>query len=101
MSIQLSGSQRRYLRAEAHQLKAVVQVGKQGVSSQVVAQIASAFDAHELIKVQYPAEREEKEGLVDLLQDRLGAVCAGIVGHVLILYRRHPDPDQRRYSLPS
>lgn len=101
MSIQLSGRQRRYLRSEAHELKAVVQVGKHGVTPQVLAQIAAAFDAHELIKVQYPAEKEQKEALADLLQDRLGAVCAGMVGHVLILYRRHPEPEERRYSLPS
>jgi predicted nucleic acid-binding protein len=46
--------------------------------------------------VQAPAPREEKEELTAHLRERLGAEAVGIIGHVLILYRRQfTDLEQR------
>ncbi len=96
----LTGAQRKWLRGQAHNLRPVVQLGRQGLSEAVLAQIDAALEAHELIKVQAPAPRQEKEELAARLRDRLGAEAVGIIGHVLILYRRHPDPERRRIVPP-
>lgn len=96
-----AGKQRRYLRAAAHALKPIVQIGKAGASAAVLAQIDQALAGHELIKVQFGAERAEKEALADQLGRELGTLCAGIIGHVLILYRQQADPEKRRYQLPA
>jgi len=47
----LKGSDRRHLRGLAHQLKPVVQVGKQGLIENLITTVSQALDAHELIKV--------------------------------------------------
>jgi RNA-binding protein len=87
-----SGKRRRALRALAHPLKPAVQVGQRGITAGVLAQIDSALTDHELIKVKLsadcPVDRDEAgEKLVAKLDCELG----GIVGRVLVLYRKHPE----------
>lgn len=95
----LSGKQKRTLRGLAHDLEPVVHVGKAGLSDELVAQVARALDAHELIKVRVLVGKDEKDELLAELERATGAAEAGRVGHVSILYRRHPDPEKRRIRL--
>ena len=95
----LSGKQKRTLRGLAHDLEPVVHVGKAGLTDELVGQIARALDAHELIKVRVLVGKDEKDELVAEIERVTGAAEAGRVGHVAILYRRHPDPDKRRISV--
>jgi RNA-binding protein len=91
----LTGKQRRFLRAEAHGLEPVVMVGKEGLSDTVLQAVRDALLAHELIKVRLldtaPLERQE---LADQLPGRVKAEVAGLIGRVLILYKRHPHKPQ-------
>jgi RNA-binding protein len=96
----LTGKQRRHLRAEAHALRPVVRVGRHGVSKAVLHEIDKALADHELVKVQYVAEKQEKRQLEDQVELGLRAASAGGIGHVLIFYRQHADPEKRRYTLP-
>ncbi|MFP3422794.1 YhbY family RNA-binding protein, partial [Bacillus sp. SIMBA_161] len=48
----LSGKQKRFLRAEAHHLSPIYQVGKNGVSEAMCKDISDALEKRELIKVQ-------------------------------------------------
>ena len=89
--MELSGKQRRFLRAEAHHLEPVVMVGKEGVTESVVAAVSQALTDHELIKVRVlegaPLERAE---VAEALTPAAEAQLVGQIGRVLILYRRHP-----------
>lgn len=96
----LTGAQRQWLRGQAHALSPAVQLGRQGLSEAALRQIDAALAAHELIKVQAIVPRKEKGALAETLAERLGAEVAGVIGHVFILYRRHPDPAKRRIELP-
>jgi RNA-binding protein len=88
----LTGGQRRRLRALAHHLSPVVQVGKEGVTDSLLGAVEQALEDHELIKVRVlesaPVARKEAG---QEIADWLGAHVAGGVGRVLILYRRHPN----------
>lgn len=95
----LSGKQKRTLRGLAHELEPVVHVGKAGLTDELLGQIDRALDAHELIKVRVLVGKDEKAGLVRAIESATGAAEAGRVGHVTILYRRHPDPEKRRIAL--
>jgi RNA-binding protein len=96
----LSGAQRKWLRGMAHTLRPVVQIGKNGFSDAILQQIDEALEIHELIKVQAPAAKEEKQALARRLEEELAAEAVGLIGHVLILYRRNPDPEKQIYDLP-
>lgn len=95
----LDGRQRKRLRGMAHALEPIVHVGKSGVTDELVAQLDRALDAHELVKVRFLEGKEEKSELTAELCARTGAVTAGAVGHVAILFRPHPDESKRRIRL--
>lgn len=96
----LSGKQRRFLRAEAHGLEPVVMVGKEGLTPSVTSAVQDALLAHELIKVRVldgaPIERKEAS---ERLPAAVKAELVGLVGRVLILYKRHPH--EPRIVLPK
>ena len=50
-SFMLTPSERKALKAKAHKLDPVVQIGDKGLTEQVIAEIDRALQAHELIKV--------------------------------------------------
>lgn len=99
----LRGSQRKYLRGLAHNLRPVVQVGRDGLSDGVMAAFEVALDAHELVKVQFLAEKDRaaKKELAAEMETRCAAECVGRIGHMAIFFRRQEDPDRRRVTLPG
>jgi len=97
----LKGSQRKWLRGQAHALRPSVQIGRQGLGEGALSEIDLALDAHELIKVQAVAPKEEKQEMGRRIAAELGAELVGLIGHVLILYRRQADPEKRQIELPG
>ncbi|WP_417475104.1 ribosome assembly RNA-binding protein YhbY [Luteimonas mephitis] len=99
MPIVLTAAQNRFLRGQAHDLKAMLQVGGKGVTDAVVAEVAAALEHHELIKVKIAAtDREARDAIIDNLAERSDAALVQRIGHVAILYR--PSEEQRRIVLP-
>jgi len=95
----LTAVQNRFLRGQAHDLKAMLQVGGKGVTDAVVAEVSGALEHHELIKVKVAAEdREARDAIIAELATRTDAALVQRIGHVAILYR--PNPEQRRIVLP-
>ena len=93
---QLSGLQRRRLRALAHPLRPVVHVGEAGLSEAVVADVDAALATHELVKIRLH-EPDDKRAAARELADASGAALCGLVGHTVILYR--PDPEAPRLEI--
>ena len=97
----LTGSERNYLRGVAHSYKPLVQIGKEGLSDNVLTAIDDAIEAHELIKVKMAADRDERERLVPIIEERSHCECVGTVGRIAILYRQNPDPEKRKIAFPG
>ena len=99
----LDGLQRKFLRGLAHARKPVVLIGQQGVTETVVASTKANLRRHELIKVHFNEFKEKalKQALSSELARRSGAHLVGLIGHTAILYRPHPDADQRKIRLPQ
>jgi len=89
----LRGFQRRHLRKLAHGRKPIVFVGEGGVSGAVMKALDAALLDHELVKVKL-REPESKKQTAEELAERSGAELCGLVGHMVILYRRHPEAPQ-------
>lgn len=90
----LTGKQKSYLRALAHKLKPVVQVGHQGATEAVLAAVEVALERHELIKVKVSGEAESDAAEVaPALEKGTRSQVAQIIGHTVVLYRRRErDP---------
>lgn len=91
---ELTGKQKRFLRARAHELDPVVQIGNAGLTEGVVNQMDRALEHHELIKVKLAREAPlTKEEATSKLPQETGSHLVGQVGRVVILYRaRKKDP---------
>lgn len=88
----LSGKQRRYLRGLGHELKVIVQVGKDGVDDGVVAAIDQALTDHELIKLKIGDNANlDRHEAADELAKRTKSDVAQVLGYTVLLYRPHPD----------
>ena len=95
----LTGKQRRHLRALAHKLSPVVQVGKDGLDEGLVAAVDRALADHELIKVKLgeAAGLDRHDAALDLAA-RTGSEVAQVLGNTVVLYRA--DPEEPRIALP-
>jgi RNA-binding protein len=99
MSISLTSAQTRFLRGQAHGLKAILQVGGKGISNTLVDEVSGALEHHELIKVKVAAEdREARDALIDDLVRRTDSSLVQRIGHTAVLYR--PSQDHRQIVLP-
>lgn len=88
---QLNASQRRELRARAHALKPVVQIGNDGLSAGVVGETDRALAAHELIKVRILDEaRDDRDAMLAALCAATGAAPVQHIGKTLVLWRPKP-----------
>ncbi|MDZ4716963.1 MAG: ribosome assembly RNA-binding protein YhbY [Roseiflexaceae bacterium] len=96
----LSTTQRQFLRRSAHALKPTIQIGKNGITPQLIAGVGLELDAHELIKVKFMEFREEKRELAEDLATQLAADLVALIGNTAILYRQQRDPEKRKISLP-
>ncbi len=96
---QLNNTQKQHLRRLAHELKPVVQIGKNGVTDQVHATIDHELNAHELIKVKFMDFRDEKKELTDDIVAASRSALISLIGNVAILYREQADPEKRRIRL--
>lgn len=101
MTSELTGKQKKRLRGLAHGLSAVVRVGKAGITASVLGEVDRALTDHELIKVRLQADRDERVAMLERIVAATGARVAGTVGGVAILYRPHPDPEQRRVRIEA
>lgn len=92
MSRTLTTKERAHLKARAHALEPVVQIGGSGATDRVVAEVERALTAHELIKVKVSSnDRDERVAVGDEICARTEATAVHRVGKVLILWRPRPD----------
>lgn len=91
---ELTGPQRRYLRALGQRLGATLHVGHDGVSDAVVQQADAQLEARELIKVRVGDNApEDRHETAESLAGRTGAHLAQVIGRTALLYRpRREDP---------
>jgi RNA-binding protein len=97
----LAGSQRTYLRGLAHKLRPVIQVGKNGITPDLIKAVDEALEIHELIKVKFVDFKEERKELSQEIADGTSSEAVGLVGNVVILYRQNPDDERLKITLPG
>lgn len=88
----LTAKQRRDLLAASHALRPVADVSPDNVSDAVIAQVRTAFNGRELLKVRVRADTAaECDAVAAEFVTRVPCTLVRRVGHVLVLYREGPD----------
>ena len=85
----LTGKQKRYLRSLAANERAIIQVGKEGVSANLIDTLDKALEARELVKVTVLKNCDDpvRELAYDLAAGS-NAEIVQTIGRVIIFYRR-------------
>ena len=97
---QLKGSQKKYLRSQAHHLKPLVIIGRNGINKQVIASVYLALKDHELIKVKFGEFKEAKKEISGEIAQATKSELVGIIGNIAIFYRQYPEPELRKIKVP-
>lgn len=88
----LTSKKRAFLRKEAHSLDAIIRVGKEGYSENLIQTIVEAISSRELMKVKILQNCEEdKNELAFKLAEASGCELVGLIGRTLTLYKENKD----------
>ena len=87
----LNNRQLKHLRGLTHKLQPVVMVADKGLTENVMAEIESALDHHELVKVKLKSDRATRAAWITEIAERCGAEKVHTIGQVASFFRRNPE----------
>ena len=97
----LSSSERKYLRSQAHHLEPVVLIGKNGIKDGTIESINKVLQTRELIKIKFREFKGEKLSLSEKIAELTNSQVVGVIGHTVIIFRQNPDSDKRQIHIPQ
>jgi RNA-binding protein len=83
----LTNAHVRDLKAKAQRLKAMLKIGKEGLSPQFLRALDELLKHHELVKVKFDDLKERKKELTPQLAEKSHSHLVTRVGNVVVLYR--------------
>jgi RNA-binding protein len=92
--VSLTNAQVRAFKAQAQRLKAILKVGKEGLSPRFLAALDEALKHRELVKVKFDEFKEQKKELAPQLAEKSGSRLITRVGNVVVLYRPRPAEEK-------
>ena len=95
----LTGKQKRYLRAEAHHLTPIVQIGKVGLTNEIKTSIRKALDARELIKVAILQNSDADIHDVAEEIEEMSFYVVQTIGRILVVFKVAEKRENRKLSL--
>ena len=85
----ISSKQRAYLRGLANDYPVILQIGKGGITENLVKTVTDALEARELIKLHVLENSgEDTRGVANALAESAGADVVAVTGRKIVLYRR-------------
>lgn len=93
----MTSKERAAFRAKANSLEPIIQIGKEGISDNLLTQIDDTLDVRELIKIRVHLETapQSPKELANQIAQPLGAEVIQVIGGVIVLYR---ETDEEKLS---
>ena len=88
----LSNAELRKHKAAAQRLKAMLKMGRQGLSPPFLQSVDEALKHHPLIKVKFDEFKDQRKTLAPQLAEKTGSHLVILVGNVVVLFRPKPEP---------
>ena len=86
----ISTKQKLYLKKISHSLKPVVLIGQNGLSENVLNEIDSSIEKHELIKVKISqADKQATNQMVEEILNFTYAEFVNKIGHVIVIFKQN------------
>ncbi|WP_080146162.1 ribosome assembly RNA-binding protein YhbY [Marinilactibacillus piezotolerans] len=95
----LTGKQKRYLRAQANEMSPLFQIGKNGLTAEMVAEFEEALENRELMKVQLLQNTDvEPKEAKDFIEEHSSINVVQTIGKVLVLFKPSTKEKYQNYS---
>lgn len=95
----LTSKQRVFLKSQAHTMKPIIQIGKNGLNDQIKTSVRQALNARELIKVTLLQNTDEDlHEVAEILEEEIGCDTVLKIGRILILYKESSKKQNRKLS---
>lgn len=99
----LTARQKQFLKALAHPLNPLVQIGKEGMSSGIIETVKAELQYHELIKVKIGNNSGlEKHATSQAVAEQTESILVQLIGKVFVLYKSNQEiAKDKRIKLPK
>ena len=85
----MTSKQRAYLKSLASNISAIFQIGKSGISENLISQLNDALEARELIKITVlETAPEAVKDLGNQLSEKTNSTLVQTIGNKIVLYRQ-------------
>lgn len=97
----ITTKQRAFLRGLGNALDPVMQIGKEGLTDNVITSVELLLQARELIKIKVLKNNDEgARQTADLLSVKVGADVVQVIGGIVILYKKSTKKGFKHIELP-
>jgi RNA-binding protein len=90
-------SEKVWLRGRGQLLEPILRLGRQGVSTDFVAELNRLLEINELVKIKFIDFKDERKTLGPQIAEKTNSLLVGIVGHTALFFRQQADPAKRHY----
>lgn len=88
----MNSKKRAFLKKRAHNLEAIVRIGKEGLNENIIKSILDAIESRELIKAKILQNCEEdKNTIYTKLMDYKEFELVGMIGRTIIIFKENKD----------
>jgi len=95
----LTGKQKRFLRSEANSLNPIFQIGKNGLTVEMVQEFEDSLENKELMKVQLLQNTDwTASEAVEFIEENSDITVVQKIGRVLVLFKPSEKEKYQRYS---
>lgn len=96
----MTSKQRAYLRSLANTLEPIFQIGKLGISDNLIKQLSDALEARELIKISVlETAPDDVKNLAIEISEKTNSILVQTIGNKITLFRQKKE--NSRYELPK
>lgn len=96
----ITGKQRKYLKSLGHSLEPILQIGKSGITENLLKQIDEMLETRELIKVKILNNNElDANEVANDISEELRAEFVQSIGNKFVIYRE--SEDNKKIELPK
>ena len=96
----ITTKQRAHLRGLGNALDPVMQIGKEGVSENVLTSINLLLEARELVKIKVLKNCDDDvKSIANSIASKIGADVVQVIGNIFILYKKSTRKDFKHIEL--